>query len=124
MYFRRRLILNHCTDPSPEPPASVEPRRSGRISEAASAPELIPDDVPDAVGVDEDIIMDEDDDGILTPRKSRVSKRPVVVSPSTEKDAPPSNRQRISVAGGTLSVPVNPVRSQSAFHHPIYLQYL
>jgi hypothetical protein len=61
---------------------------SGAPSGAVQQP--IPDTVPD----DEDVAMDDGDDGEETPRKSRITKRPKIMSPTSEKEAPPAQRQR------------------------------
>lgn len=87
----------------PETSTSVQPRRSGRTSKGvpparadsesghpSGAAPFVPDVVPD----DEDVMMDDGDAGEETPRKSRIAKRPQIVSPNSEKEAPPAQRQR------------------------------
>jgi hypothetical protein len=49
--------------------------------------------VPPTRDADEGVPMDEDDNGGETPRKARPGKRPMVVSPTPEKEEPLSKRQ-------------------------------
>ncbi len=62
--------------------------------------------------------MDEDDDGRETPRRSRAAKRPVVQSPTAERNSPPKRRQRTTTAEAVVNPSGDPVQDPSVSGHP------
>jgi hypothetical protein len=86
-------------------------------------------DVPSSPEVhgDEDVDMDEDEgaanDGEVTPRKKRTSKRPNVLSPGSEKDARPAQRQRRLSTVPISSAPVSAVATVTTLVSDVYIIY-
>lgn len=82
-------------------PASPSLRRSERASKGVPPPRADSSGAeltPPAPVVDEDVMMDDTesapDESEETPRKPRISKRAIVMSPTSERDAPPAQRPR------------------------------
>jgi hypothetical protein len=100
---------------SPSASSRAQLRRSGRTSMGGAVTPL-DDATPD---MDQDIPMDESDEGGETPRKTRSGKRVAIQSPTTDVDAPPTQRRRKSISVRVLHLRNCFGRTDNVYRHSV-----